>query len=65
MSPEWLYGELKNKLKNLDWGLAKKDMTNFLLDTPLEHIDRILNADSMIKKLKVSLGQMTHLELLL
>jgi hypothetical protein len=46
----WLKNELKNKLKDLDWELAKTDMSNFLLEGSLEDLDTIFNSDSMIKK---------------
>ena len=52
MSPKWLQEELESKLKNLDWNLVQKDMMNLLLSTSLEQIESLLNADSMMRKLK-------------
>lgn len=46
----WLKNELENKLKNLDWDLAKSDMSNFLLEGSLEDLDAIFNSKSMIQK---------------
>lgn len=48
---KWLHEILNSKLKNLNWDLAKKDMTNFLLDSSFEDLSKILNSESMIKKL--------------
>ncbi len=58
ISKEWLYGALEDKLKKLDWGLAKKDMANFLLDSPFAYIEEILDSDPMINRLKDSFGKM-------
>lgn len=57
VSKEWLFAALETKLKDIDWKLAKDDMTNFLLNSPLEHIEKILDSNSMIDKLKNSLGK--------
>lgn len=46
----WLKTELENKLKSLDWNLAKTDMANFLLEGSLDDLDNTFNADSMILK---------------
>ncbi|MCH2533977.1 MAG: nucleotidyl transferase AbiEii/AbiGii toxin family protein [Bdellovibrionales bacterium] len=52
VTKDWLHAELKNKLKKLNWELAKDDMRNFLLNTPLEHIESILSSEPMIDKLE-------------
>lgn len=57
VSKEWLFDVLETKLKTLDWKLAKDDMTNFLLDSPLEHIEKMLDLKPMIDKLRDSLGK--------
>jgi hypothetical protein len=46
----WLKNELKNKLKDLDWNLAKSDMSNFLLERSLDDLDIVFNSGSMIQK---------------
>jgi hypothetical protein len=46
----WLKNELENKLKDLDWDLAKSDMSNFLLEGSLEDLDAMFNSKSMIQK---------------
>lgn len=57
VSKEWLFTALETKLNGLDWKLAKDDMTNFLLSSSLEDIEKILDSKSMIDKLKNSLGK--------
>lgn len=57
VSKQWLYEKLENKLKTLNWDLAKKDMTNLLLlNSSLDNIEKILTSGAMIKKLGDSFG---------
>ncbi len=53
---KWLNGVLTTKLEKLDWELAKKDMTNFLLESSFEELSLTLNSKSMITKLNTYLG---------
>ncbi len=48
----WLKTELENKLKSLDWNLAKTDMANFLLEGSLDDLDNTFNSGSMIQKVQ-------------
>ncbi len=48
----WLRTELENKLKSLDWNLAKTDMANFLLEGSLDDLNNTFNSDSMIQKVQ-------------
>lgn len=52
---QWLLKQLDSKLQSLNWTLAKQDMTNFLLEAPLESLDDIFNYESMRRKMKASL----------
>lgn len=52
ISKQWLHEKIENKLKTLNWDLAKKDMTSLLLNSSWEQIETILNSESIIRKLK-------------
>lgn len=52
----WLYNELHNKIDSLDWGSAQEDMLPFLLSMSANDLAKMLNRNSMLKKLKTALG---------
>lgn len=54
ISKQWLHEKIENKLKTLNWELAKKDMTNLLLNSSWEQVEQTLSSDSIIQKLKDS-----------
>ncbi|MDC0980097.1 nucleotidyl transferase AbiEii/AbiGii toxin family protein [Bdellovibrionales bacterium] len=52
----WLYNELHNKLDTLDWNSAQKDMLPFLLSMSAKDLEKMLNRESMLEKLKATLN---------